>query len=119
MSHQKLPNYLRTHRKRAGLSQKELAFLLGCKSGAKASRYERFARQPTIQTAFACAFIFGSPARELFAGIAQSVERDTLRRVRLLTLKLKQAKPQRATIRKVEFLQALTDRSRNNPVHKA
>ena len=41
-----LHNYLRTYRKRAGLSQAEVAFLLGCHSGAKVSRYEHAARRP-------------------------------------------------------------------------
>ena len=36
----KLENYLRTYRRRAGLSQDEMAFLLGTKSGTKVSRYE-------------------------------------------------------------------------------
>jgi len=65
----KLNNYLRTYRKRASLSQDEVAYLLGCRSGAKVSRYERFARQPTLQTALAYEAIFGVPVRELFAGI--------------------------------------------------
>ena len=68
MAH-RLPNYLRTHRKRAGLSQDEVAFLLGCRSGAKVSRYERLARRLSLETAFAYEALFGVPARELFAGV--------------------------------------------------
>ena len=52
MSH-KLQNYLRTYRKRSGLSQDEVAFLLGCQTGAKVSRYEPFARKPSLETLFA------------------------------------------------------------------
>jgi transcriptional regulator with XRE-family HTH domain len=106
MAHSKLQNYLRTHRKRSGLSQQELAFLLGCRSGAKVSRYESFARQPIIQTVFAYELLFGTPSRELFAGIFQRVEEETLRRVQVLRLKLQQAKPRRRTNRKLEFLQS-------------
>jgi transcriptional regulator with XRE-family HTH domain len=108
MSH-KLDNYLRTHRKRAGLTQDETAFLLGCRSGAKVSRYERFRRQPSLQTIFAYEVIFGIPARELFAGISEEIERETLRRVRKLLKKLRKATPGRKTMRKLEMLRLLLE----------
>ena len=109
MSH-KLKNYLRTHRKRAGLSQDEIAFLLGCRSGTKVSRYERFARQPSLQTAFAYEVVFRAPARELFGGIFQQVEHTTLNRVQLLVRKLKAAKPDRMTAQKLRALKAAASR---------
>ena len=95
MVHCKLPNYLRRYRKRARLSQEELAFLLGSGSGAKVSRYERFRRIPGLETALACEAIFGVPVRELFAGIFQKVEGNTGRRARLLARRLsaRQAQP--------------------------
>lgn len=100
----KLNNYLRTYRKRAGLSQDEMAYLLGCQSGAKVSRYERFARQPTLQTALAYEAVFGVPVRDLFAGIYQKVERPVSQRAQLLLRKLTTAKPDRLTVRKLEVL---------------
>ncbi len=39
MTSHKLANYLRAYRKRSGLSQSEVAYLLGCKNGAQVSRY--------------------------------------------------------------------------------
>jgi transcriptional regulator with XRE-family HTH domain len=115
MAKNKLQNYLRTHRKRSSLSQEEVAFLLGCRSGAKVSRYESFARQPTIQTIFAYELIFGAHARELFAGLFQDIERETLRRVEVLHLKLQQAKTRRRTNQKLEFLQTINLESNSNP----
>lgn len=103
----KLNNYLRTYRKRAGLSQDEMAYLLGCRSGAKVSRYERFVRQPTLQTALAYEAIFGVPVRELFAGIYQKVERPVSQRTQLLMRKLTAAKPDRITMRKLQILRAI------------
>jgi transcriptional regulator with XRE-family HTH domain len=70
----KLKNYLRTYRKRAGLSQDEMAFLLGCRSGSKVSRYECFARQPGLETALAYKIIFRVPTCELFGGVFQQIE---------------------------------------------
>jgi len=102
-----LQNYLRTYRKRAGLSQDELAFLLGSRSGAKVCRYEHLARRPNLRTAFAYEVIFRAPARELFAGLYQKVEKRTLGRARLLAEKLSAAKPDRITARKLAALRGL------------
>lgn len=108
MSTTKLPNYLRTHRKRAGFSQDELAHLLGCLSGAKVCRYERFAREPSLKTAFALEAIFDTPARQLFGGLYQKVEKDILAHAKVLACKLTKSKPNRLTARKVEVLRRIT-----------
>lgn len=105
---QKLKNYLRTYRKRTGLSQDEVAFLLGCHSGTLVSRYERFARNPRLETTLAYEVVLGTPARELFAGISQKVELRTFRRARLLARKLSEAKQDRMTGRKIEILESIT-----------
>jgi transcriptional regulator with XRE-family HTH domain len=83
MAH-RLPNYLRTHRKRAGLSQDEVAFLMGCESGAKVSRYEMNRRQLPVETVFAYEAVFGVPARELLAGVYDEAEQTTRKRAGLL-----------------------------------
>lgn len=84
MATQPLPNYLRAHRKRSGLSQDDLAFLLGCRRETKVTRYERFARQPRLQTAFACAIIFRVPAEALFAGVHAEARELVLQQARAL-----------------------------------
>ena len=80
----KLENYLRTYRKRAGLSQRETAYLLGCQTGNKASRYECFVREPGLQTVLAYEALFRVPSRELFAGAYEKVERQIAKRARTL-----------------------------------
>ena len=109
----KLQNYLRTHRKRAGLSQDEVAFLLGCQSGTKVSRHERFGRNPSLETTFAYEVVFGTPARELFAGIFQKVELRTLRRAQLLVERLSQTKEDRRSVQKLEILKRITSEREN------
>lgn len=95
MSTPQLPNYLRAHRKRLGLTQDEVAHLLGTEGAAKMCRYEKFARTPSLETALACEVIFKRPARELFAGLYQKVERQVAARaVTLLRRKEKQEKGQ-------------------------
>jgi transcriptional regulator with XRE-family HTH domain len=114
MSH-KLQNYLRTYRKRSGLSQDEVAFLLGCQTGTKVSRYERFARKPSLETLFAYEVMFGAPARELFASAYQKVEKRVSNRAQLLARKLNRATPDRMATRKLEILQAITSGSGTGP----
>ena len=85
MTSSQLPNYLRANRKRLGLSQDEVAFLLGTQSGAKVCRYERFKRAPALETAFAFEAIFRRPARELFCGLYQKIEQEVAARAKTLT----------------------------------
>jgi len=114
MSH-KLQNYLRTYRKRSGLSQDEVAYLLGRQTGTKVSRYERFARKPSLESLFAYEVMFGAPARELFAGAYQKVEKRILNRAQLLTRKLNRATPDRMATRKLQILKAITSGSGTGP----
>ena len=108
MPHAKLPNYLRTFRKRSYLSQDEVAYLLGCKNGSKVSRYERFSREPTLKTALRYEALFGVPARELFAGVFQKVEKEVSRRAQFLAQKITTVNPDAITSRKMVALKAIS-----------
>lgn len=88
MSTSSINNYLRTYRKRAGLTQGEVAFLLGCKDAGQVSRYERSRWLPTLRTALACASILQTPLEKLFAGVQQEVDREASERRAKLRLNL-------------------------------
>lgn len=105
----KLDNYLRTHRKKLGLSQREVAFLLGCHSGAKVSRYERSARIPTLNVILTYEVIFQKPARELFAGLYDRAEHQTMRNLRLLLSRLRRRRESSALARKIANLRAVVE----------
>jgi len=111
----KLENYLRTYRKRSGLSQEEVGFLLGGHNGSKVSRYERFSRKPNLEALFAYELVFGAPARELFAGSYQKVEKRISHRAQLLTRKLNRATPNSMATRKLQILKAITSGSGTGP----
>jgi DNA-binding XRE family transcriptional regulator len=81
MTIQQLTNYLRMHRKRSGLTQDEVGYLLGCVNGSKVSRYERYRRIPNLETALTYEAIFRIPVRDLFAGHFAEVEKKMLKRV--------------------------------------
>lgn len=110
MTH-KLENYLRTYRKRAGLSQDELAYLLGTKSGSKISRHERYVRQPGLTTALAYEVIFRVSVRRLFAGLYEDAERRVGRRAGVLSRKLTTVASTPLTSRKVATLEAIIRRA--------
>jgi transcriptional regulator with XRE-family HTH domain len=80
MTPPRLENYLRTQRKQSGLTQQEVAFLLGCETSAQVSRYEKRRRLPPLETALACEEVFGIPIAELFAGMRLSVKKDIAKR---------------------------------------
>lgn len=89
MAHLKLDNYLRTFRKRVGLSQRDVAFLLGCQDDGVVSRYERGARRPSLRTLLAYGVILGAPLDELFAGTRQKVELRVRKRSQALAERMK------------------------------
>jgi len=77
---QQLANYIRSYRKRANLTQQEMAFLMGCEHATKVSRYELRARNPNLQSAFACQAIFRVPTEELFPEVYVTVEETVISR---------------------------------------
>jgi transcriptional regulator with XRE-family HTH domain len=99
-----LPNHLRANRKRLSLSQEEVAFLLGTQSGAKVCRYERFVREPNLETILAYEAIFQKPARELFAGLYQKIEQDVAARAKVLALKKVGQKPNQQALHRRQAL---------------
>ena len=84
-----------------------MAFLLGCQSGARVSRYERFGRKPSLETAFAYEAVFGAPGRDLFAGVFQKVEEKIKKRAQLLSQKLKESRKDRMVMQKLKVLETI------------
>jgi DNA-binding XRE family transcriptional regulator len=103
----KLPNYIRTHRKRTHLTQSEVAFLLGSKTSAHVCRHERLEQTPNLQTLLAYEILFHTPVRNLYGGVHQDVEQKLLRRIRLLIQKLATSGYSRMKARKIEILNEL------------
>ena len=110
MSSQSLSNYLRRHRKPTGLSQEELAILLGFESGGQVARQEMGHRKPSLQTALAYEAIYGKSVRELFLGDAQQVETIIRNNVRKLQGEIARRKPGKRREAKLAFLKDLLNR---------
>jgi len=108
MASHRLENYLKACRKKTGLTQREVAFLLGWKTGEQFSRYEKRHRLPPLQTALACEVVFGIPVSELFAGVSESVKRDIAARIDTLGAELEResggGRRTRLALRKLSWL---------------
>ena len=82
-----LLNFLRINRKRRGLTQEEVAFLLGVRGESRAikvSRDENAMREASLRTALAYEAIYGKPVRDLFAGLYREVQREVRSRANVL-----------------------------------
>lgn len=98
------------YRKRYGLTQGEMAFLLGCEDGSSISRHERGAREPSLRMALACEALFGVPARTLFSGIYEEVEEEVKQRAHALSEQLEASPEGRLHWYKRTLLNALDGR---------
>jgi transcriptional regulator with XRE-family HTH domain len=88
-----MPHYVRRHRLRAALTQKEMAFLLGCRSPATVCQYEARKREPDLRTALAYQAAFGVPVEKLFPGIRQEVEQEVRLRAKDLSKQITSNSP--------------------------
>lgn len=67
-------SFVRAERRRWGLTQAEVAALLGVESATTVSRIERAVRQPTAATVIAYSVLFGLPVSELFVSLHDRIE---------------------------------------------
>lgn len=89
MTAKRLVSYLKTYRKRSGLTQREVAFLLGWKKGESLSRYEKQHVIPSLQVALACAAIFRAPLEKLFPGVSDPIGNEISSRIDALMTELR------------------------------
>jgi len=95
---------LKKFRKRSGLSQRELTYLLGQKHRAKVSRYERNERTPSLRTLIGYETIFQLVLRDLFTGVYVEIAPGILDRARALSRDLDAKARSTTTTQKLEFL---------------
>ena len=109
MKYNKLRNHIRKYRKQAGLSQRDIAYLLGGHHPARISRYEHFQSAPSLRIALAFSILFRVPTDRLFSGDYQKVEAVVNRRAKVLLARLAAGKRDQATLRKLAVLRYLSE----------
>lgn len=73
MSDRILGNRLRMHRRKAGLTQRELGLLVGYKRRWPVSQHERSRTAPPLLIALAYEAVFGAQVSAIFTGIHETV----------------------------------------------
>lgn len=99
---------LRTLRKRSGLSQRELAQILGFETGVAVFRHECSRTYPDLRTALAYEIIFRVPISSQFPALYRSVEPVIEKRILELRARFEalpgKGRDAARTARKLEFL---------------
>jgi transcriptional regulator with XRE-family HTH domain len=96
-------SYLRFYRRRWGLSQRELAELLGW-TKTFISRVEKRKRAPSLELVIGCFILFGTPPAEIFPEVADRIETVVMARIWDLYERL-QGDCSRKTKAKIELLE--------------
>lgn len=110
----KVPCYLRTLRRRWGLTQKEIALLVPRGRRVRVSETERGKVPPRASELLAYALAFGFPPQAIFPAYAETVADEAMRGALELDRSLEEdASPKAA--RKHEFLRQLLDRAALEP----
>ena len=107
-------SYLRAFRRSRGLTQKELAFLIGAESSTTVSRLEQLKRLPNLAVAFACRVIFDTSELRFFQASSLRSKRPC-RRGPTSCIEELQGDPSVATRVKLDFLENILDRRDRTP----
>jgi transcriptional regulator with XRE-family HTH domain len=106
MNHPHIASRVRSHRKKAGLSQKDIARIVGIDE-ARVSRHERFGIVPPLSVALGYEAVFGLPVKDLYPRFYETIRQGIEERLAAMETELQQmnVKGRQATIiaRKLEW----------------
>ena len=112
-----IPSPLRVQRRLWGISQKELARLLGFKSPTLLSKVEHGHRKPTMQAIVGTYVLFGVDTRNMFPRLWRELEEAVIRRVYDLYQRVENGTTRRLQ-RKKELAQQALARATGNASRK-
>jgi transcriptional regulator with XRE-family HTH domain len=111
MEDQPLISYLATYRRRTGLTQPEVAFLMGSMDARIVSRHECGDRLPTLTTVLKYAFVLDAHPAHLYEGLSADVQAQICKRARGLIRGLERQRVSRIRDRKLDVLRELVERA--------
>lgn len=76
-----MDNYLKTQRRRLGLTQGEVAALLNISSGGALSRYEKGCKAPNLKTALRLSILYQTSFKKLFPKLYEELEYQILNNI--------------------------------------
>lgn len=104
-----LPSYLHKLRKQWGLSQPDIASLLGI-TGSALSRFENRSRRPNAKLIVGAEVIFGHGAKDVFPAFYRDIEGAIAKRARTQHDRL-ESKADPASREKLRFLNEIIERA--------
>jgi transcriptional regulator with XRE-family HTH domain len=104
----KLESYLRAYRIRTGLTQRDVAALLGLETGSTISRAEKGAGIPSVPVLLGYCVLFEAQPEDLVPGMIRDIEKTACARATLLAGKLKKRHPTQMVLARLKFLENLS-----------
>lgn len=100
----KLSTYLRTYRLRAGLTQRDVSFLLSIKSGSTISKIEKDYRIPNVIILLSYCVLFRALPYDLVPGLLINVQNNIIQRAQLLIEQLNKKAEIPMVLHRINFL---------------
>ncbi len=113
-----LRSYLRSFRRHSGLSQADVAFLLGLNSTRSIYRHEWVRRDPALRLALAYGIVFDVCLPDLFAGVHDEVELAIIQRAYALYQRIELCEPTLSTQKRLAALRRIMERDGPTPKHE-
>jgi transcriptional regulator with XRE-family HTH domain len=106
-------SFVRANRRRWGLTQPELALLIGLTSSTAVSRIERAKRTPAAPTLIACCIVFGIVTPDLFPSLHAEIEAAVTEAARALLAQL-DGRTDKQSVRRRQLLVDMVTRISND-----
>lgn len=103
---------LRSQRRQSGLTQEDLADLVGVLSASQISRHESGEREPDLRSALAYRIIYDVPIKHLLPKLYRSIAAEVDQRASALAEKLRESGDGLHVAHRVEYLHQLIGRIR-------
>jgi len=107
MSSHKLESYLRTYRIKSGLTQRDVAALLGLGTGSAISRTEKGEMIPSIRILLGYCLLFEVLPSDLVPGIIADIEKISLGQAKVLAVQLRERHATAMVLARLKFLEEL------------
>jgi transcriptional regulator with XRE-family HTH domain len=101
---------LRSHRKNSGLTQEDVAVLIGAQSPSQVSRHESGEREPDLRTALAYSIVFDAPIKHMLPKLHRDIAQEVHARATALAERLNESTDGLHVMHRVEHLRQMAAR---------
>lgn len=99
------PNHLRVYRKRSGLNQEDIAYLMDLPDYSNISRYEKGQRSPTTELLLTYKHLFDTPIESFYEQESEKIKLKLVQRIIQLVLQLKKEQITLKNTLRIKFLE--------------